>query len=176
MDPFRGPPQVEGGLVTNIPRVPGTVPSAQPPVSLTKVPLACTVREEDCTASSPHGRLQSTKCSNAGLLPDNSNPPGPPAFPKTKVEVPCSPAPTGLTSRAEASFLQEALLALRAGQAGCRLRLPKPSQAGDCGWGRWLGCTKSCGPWGGVGCTHIVQLVVEATGVAHRVPVGVPAP
>jgi hypothetical protein len=24
------------------------------------------------------------------------------------------------------------------GTLGCRLRLPKPSQAGDCGWGRWL--------------------------------------
>lgn len=71
---------------------------------------------------------------------NTSNPPLPPTSPNTEVHgpVPVRPAPIGPTSKAEASFSQDALLVLWADQAGCRLRLPKPSQAGDCGWGRLL--------------------------------------
>lgn len=55
-----------------------------------------------------------------------------------QVQAPCRPCPHRShlqSSKAEAPFLQEALLALWADQTGSRPRLPKPSQAGDCGWG-----------------------------------------
>lgn len=77
-------------------------------------------------------------------------------------------------------LLWEALLALGACPPG-EQPPPKPSHAGDCGWGPAPGSTKRRSPRGGAGRagegrTHIVQLVVEATGVADRVPVGVSAP
>lgn len=62
----------------------------------------------------------------------------PPTSPTTGTRsLPALP-PSVPPPETEVSSLQDALLALWADQAGCRLRLPKPSQAGDCGWGRWL--------------------------------------
>lgn len=67
---------------------------------------------------------------------DTSHPPLPLTFPKTD-KFPAGPAPAGPTSKAEASFLQGALLAL----LGWPSRLPAAAAASQAkpSWRPWLG-------------------------------------